>query len=60
MGEHRYRRLSKNFKWCTDLWKWDSFKVVVPFCSECHIYGTPENGTFELTYFISGKQPDSE
>lgn len=32
----------------------DSFKVVVLFCFECLIYGTPENDKFELMDFIIG------
>lgn len=31
-----------------------ALKVVVLFCSECLIYGTPENDKFELMDFIIG------
>lgn len=53
VGEHRYRRLSKNFKWYINLWEGDSFKVVVPFFFECLIYRMTEKGTFWLFRFYN-------
>lgn len=55
VGEHRYRWLSKNFKWYINLWEGDSFKVVVPFCLECLIYRMTEKGTFCVAIFYKAK-----
>lgn len=55
VGEHGYRPLSKNFKWCINLWEGDIFKAVVPFCFEYLIYRMTEKGTFCVAIFYKAK-----